>query len=249
MSGCVALGLGDYGTIGFHFLTVDYGIINGTSLLTGAEAASGNYPLGYRETGPVNNVGAYSVGVTYARFINPQFSIGGTLKIVGQNLGENYFSNGVHKENKAYKFVFDGGVRFKTGFKSFCFGMAMRNFSSDVQRELIPEQLPMNFSLGGSIDLFDFILSEHSSGTGLVTSVDFVHYNNYSERVKIGIEHRMLDALSLRLGYITNNDVLSWSGGIGFRTDILGYELEANYSYSQAEIFSGISRISIGFAF
>lgn len=242
LGGSFAFNAGNFGTFGLHLITVDYGVINGTSLL-----ANDIHPLGYIDNGPVSNVGAYSVGLTYAKAISNEFSIGGTVKLAGQNLGRNVYSDGVEKDNDAVKLAFDAGVRYNTGYKGFVFGMYIRNFSSNIKRELIDEQLPLIFSLGASIDAMQaFNLASDNS---LILSVDFLHQNNYSERVNIGMEYKLFDMISLRGGYQTNRDLASWSGGIGVNTSLIGYDVEVAYSYSSFEIFNSVNRLSLSFAF
>lgn len=245
MGGSAAFNIGDYGAVGIHFLTVDYGTIIGTSLLTQSEFAL--YPAGYKETGPVGNVGAYSTGISYAININTQFAVGGTVKIAGQNLGTSIYSAGFQKENNAVKVVFDGGVKYETGFYGFAFGMAIRNFSSDVRRELIDEPLPLSFVLGSSINLMEAIAQEKSEESGLTLAVDFLHQNSYSERINIGVEYLPLPMLVFRGGYRTNNDIASWSAGLGLKTTIESYGVSVDYSFSRYQIFDNVNRLSIGF--
>lgn len=242
----VAVKLGNYGTVGIHLLTVDYGTINGTSLIYDYEASI--YNKGYKDTGPVENVAAYSFGLSYAQFVNTQFSVGGTVKLAGQNLGESTLASGV-KKNNASKLVFDAGVKYVTGFKSFSFGMTIRNFASNIKREAVDEQLPLSFTLGGSMDLLDIFDPAHAKDSGLEFGVDFLHQNNYSERVNLGLEYRLLGALSLRGGYQTNRDLASWSAGIGFNTTVEDYAVELNYSYSKFSIFNNVNRFSLGLSF
>ena len=244
LSGGVAWNLENYGVVGFHLLTVDYGVINGTSIVLDETL----YPLGYRDDGPVSNVGAYSVGVSYAKSISKEFSIGGTIKIAGQNLGVSVLSNG-SKNNDASKLVFDAGVLYQTGFKGFVFGMALRNFATDLKREEIEEQLPLIFSLGASVNLMELIDPEKSMDNGILITTDFLHQNNYSERLNFGLEYKFLQMVSLRGGYQTNRDLASWSGGIGLTTTVSDYNLDLNYSYSRFEYFDSVSRISFIFSF
>ncbi len=242
LGGGIAFNTGLYGTFGLHLITVDYGVINGTSLL-----ANDIDPLGYIDNGPLSNVGAYVIGLTYAKAISNQFSIGGNIKFAGQNLGRNVYSDGTEKENDAVKLAFDAGVRYNTGYKGFVFGMYIRNFSSNIKRELIDEQLPLIFSLGASINAMEILNFDPSSS--LILSIDFLHQNNYSERVNIGMEYKFLNMIALRGGYQTNRDLASWSGGIGLNTTFIGYDVEVGYSYSRFELFDSVNRLSLSFAF
>jgi hypothetical protein len=245
LAGAVTYNMEELGTVGFSVLSVNYGDIIGTRLARPSELSE--YPDGYIETGLVSNVGAYSIGLSYAKQISTQFAIGGNVRYVGQNLGNNTFSDGTSKENNATKLAFDAGVLYNTGFKDFKFGMAIRNFSSNIKREAIDEQLPLTFTIGASIDVMQFVTE--SKDEQLNVAVDFLHSNSYSERLNVGAEYRFLGMLALRAGYQTNRDIASWSAGAGFNTSLSGYDVEVNYSFSKMEIFDNVNRLSLNFAF
>ena len=246
LSGAVAWNLSEYGTIGAHLLTVDYGTINGTSLIRESELSL--YPLGYKDNGLVSNVGAYVVGLSYAKSISQEFSMGVTLKLAGQSLGQSNLGSSI-KDNDANKVAFDAGVRYQTEFKQFTFGMFIRNFATNIKREEIEEQLPLLFSFGASINVMQVINEEISNDNSITIAADFLHQNNYSERINLGVEYKFMNMLSLRGGYQTNRDLASWSGGIGFLTSLSDYNIEFNYSYSSFEIFDSVNRISLNFSF
>jgi hypothetical protein len=246
ISGAAAWSLDEFGVIGTHLLTVDYGTINGTSLISSAEQSL--YPLGYKDNGSVSNVGAYVFGLSYAKTITREFSMGLTVKLAGQNLGQSTFDN-VTKDNDATKIVIDAGVRYQTGFQEFTFGMFIRNFSTNIKREEIEEQLPLLFSFGASINVMQVFAEEISKNNSITFALDFLHQNSYSERVNMGLEYMFLEMFSLRAGYQTNRDLASWSGGVGFNTSLSDYDIEVNYSYSSFDIFDSVSRISLNFSF
>ncbi len=239
-AGAVSWNLENYGVVGLNVLSVDYGTIYGTSL---------DVQKGYIDNGELQNVGAYSFGLSYAKAVSSEFMVGGNVRYVGQNLGENTFNDGTFVKNDATKLVFDFGVKYNTGFKDFRFGMAIRNFSSDITREEISEQLPLIFTMGGAIDLMDFFDESHDKGTSLTFATDFLHPNDYSERVNMGLEYRVLGVLALRGGYQTNRDVQSWSAGVGFNSTVAGTTWEVNYSFSKMDVFSNVNRFSVEVAF
>lgn len=243
LGGSFAYNMGNYGTVAFSVLSVDYGTIYATSLDPSATSASG-----YIENGTMSNVGAYSIGLSYAKSINEKFSIGGNIRLVGQNLGTNTFVDGSTVDNNAQKLVFDAGVLYNTGYKDFRFGMTIRNFSSNIKREEIDEQLPLTFTMGGAVNVLAFVLPE-SKNDVLTLAVDFLHSNSYSERVNIGAEYKFLGMIALRAGYQTNRDIASWSAGAGFNTELSGYDLQVNYSFSKMDVFDNVNRISVNFAF
>ena len=243
IGGAASWNLGNYGAVGISLLSVDYGTIYGTSIDPNEGSAQG-----YIDNGILSNVGAYTFGISYAKAISTQFAIGGNIRIAGQNLGENHFVDGASAKNNATKLVFDAGVIYYTGFKNFRFGMAIRNFSSNIIREKIYEQLPLTFTVGTAIDLMDFINPEHSSDDGLTFAMDFLHSNNYSERLNIGLEYKLLGVLALRGGYQTNRDIASYSFGIGLNKNIGGNDIGVNYSFSKMDVFKNINRLSIEFS-
>jgi len=246
VAGGLILNLNQFGTLGLSLLSVDYGSIYRTSLLANAEKEQ--YVLGYKDLGLVKNVGAYACGLSYGRAISTQFLIGGSVRIVGQNLGQSRLSDG-SKDNNAVKLTFDAGVKYNTGFRGFRFGMAIRNFSSNIKREEVEERLPLLFTMGMAIDLLDVFAPVFSQHNSLNLVVDFLHPNNYSERVNYGLEYLLLDRFAIRGGYQTNRDLASWSAGFGINTPLGGQALLFDYSYSSFEIFDGVSRFSIGLAF
>ena len=243
IGGAASWNMGNYGALGISLLSVNYGTIYGTSL----DPNQGS-ELGYIDNGTVSNVNAYSLGISYAKMISTQFAIGGNIRIAGQNLGENHFVDGTSSKNNATKLVFDAGVIYSTGFKNFRFGMAIRNFSSNIIREKVYEQLPLTFTIGTAIDLMDFINPSHSPDNSFTFAVDFLHSNNYSERFNIGAEYRFLGMVALRGGYQTNRDIASYSFGIGLNKSIGGNDVGVNYSYSKMDVFKDINRISVEFS-
>lgn len=243
VGGAIAYKLGNIGVVGLSLLNVDYGTIIGAQLDPNESS-----PLGYIETGKVSNVGAYSIGLSYAKAISEKFAIGGSVRYVAQNLGRNSFVDGSSRSNNASKIAFDAGVKYLTGYKGFSFGMAIRNFSSNIRREEVDEQLPLTFSMGAAINVME-IVSNDVTDQSLLLAADYLHSNSYSERVNLGAEYRFMSMFALRGGYQTNRDIASWSAGAGVNTSLSGYEVEINYSFSKMTYFNNINRFSVNFMF
>ena len=240
IAGALAWNLGNAGTVGLSIQTVDYG----ENIWTGL-AESPADAQGYIEYGTINNVGAYAFGVSYGRRITTKFSIGGNVRYVGQQLGESYLGTGL-KKNSESQVAFDLGVKFYPGLKSVRFGMSIRNFGPSVKYEEITAQLPLTFGVGIAMDMMDLIVPAHSQDNSLLISAEFVHPNNYTERVNVGLEYKLMKLLALRGGYQSNTDLAGFSGGIGITPPTVGgAKLEIGYSYSVLDIFDGINRFSI----
>jgi len=240
ITGALAWNLGNFGTIGFSIVNVDYGDAIWTGL-----AESPDDEEGYVEYGMIDNVGAYAIGLSYGRRITNKFSIGGNARYVVQQLGESWLESG-KKKNSESNVSFDMGVKFYPGVKSFRFGMSMRNFGPSIKYEEITASLPLTFAVGCAMDMMDLIVPDHSQDNSLLLSAEFIHPNNYTERVNIGLEYTLIKTLSLRCGYQTNTDLGGFSGGICITPpSVGGTKLEFGYSYSVLDILDGVNRFSI----
>jgi len=246
IAGAIAWNMGSVGTIGFSYLSVDYGDIYATSLLPKATAALD--PLGYQDDGMMDNVGSYAIGLTYSRFVSSEFLIGGSIRYVGQQLGESLLATG-SKTNKVNKLAFDFGLKYYPGFKSFRFGMSIRNFGTAVKYEEITAQLPLVFALGAAIDVMDFVDPGMSESNSLILATDFSHPNNYTERVSVGLEYCYGNLVSFRGGYQSNLDFGGLSAGFGVTPSFSGKKLEISYSFSKFDVFDRVQRFSLTIGF
>jgi hypothetical protein len=241
-TGMIGHSLGTVGTVGVSVLAVDYGDIQGAELLSQSD------PEGYRETALLNP-GAYAFGLGYARQISDRFSMGGQLQYVTQSLGETELRSGM-TENRVSKLTGNFGVKFFPGFESFRFAMSIRNFSTQAKYEEVGAQLPLTFAVGVGMDILDVIRPDHSDGTSFLISSEFLHPNNYTERVNIGGEYTLIGGLiALRGGYQFNRDVQGLSGGFGLAPELGGTEARIDYSYTDMAVFSGVNRFSLGISF
>ncbi|MBO8130052.1 MAG: PorV/PorQ family protein [Candidatus Marinimicrobia bacterium] len=246
----IAFNLGNFGALGLHLVNVNYGEIVWTGL-----AVSPADVKGYREFGKLNNVSSYSYGVSYSRKISAKFLMGATIKYVGQNLGQSRFSyievvdgdttlSDVDHKNSESVFAYDMGVKFYPGFKSFRFGMYIRNFASSIKYEEITTQLPMTFAVGCGMNLFDFFNIDPKKGS-LFASIEFTHPNNYTERLHIGLKFSYMNVFSAMCGYVTNKDEEGFSAGFSISPQVGGRTMEISYSYTPLKIFNTINRFSI----
>jgi hypothetical protein len=242
IAGAVSRSLGSFGVVGVNVLTVDYGDIERTLLLGQAD------PEGFERAGNVD-IGAYAIGLSYARQISTQFSMGGQVQFVGQQLGSTQFDTG-EQTNRLVKPTLNFGVRYDTGYKGFAFGMSMRNFATSAEYEEVSAQLPLLFSAGISLDMMEVINPDSDGGSSLIVSSEFLHPNNFSERVNVGGEYSALNGLiALRGGYQFNRDVAGLTGGFGLAPDVSGVNLAIDYSYSEMAVFSGVHRFGFDVTF
>jgi hypothetical protein len=234
--GCVK-NLGRWGSIGISFITSDYGDIYGTRL--------SNTDKGYEETGNVN-VGAYAVGIAYAKQLTDKFTVGGQVKYAYQHLGESLFSNNETIKNQVSGLAYDFGTMFYPGFKSFRLGMSIRNFSPQFKYQQYAFQLPLTFVLGFAMDVLDFA-GQHDNS--LIVAVDAIHPRDYTERIHVGAEYLFMKMFAFRVGYKFNYDEESFTAGLGFEKKVGGLQIKLGYAYSDLGVFDNVNRISFGCSF
>ncbi len=228
---------GRYGVFGLSFLSVDYGEIQGTMRLDNES--------GYIKT-EILKPTAYSIGIGYARSLTNKFSIGGQVKLVHQNMGQSVVSisdSSISKKNNQLNPVaFDFGTIFRTGFKSLKFGMFVRNFSPEVKYVSESFQLPLEFSIGFSMDAMDFI--DGNDKHRLIVSFDAVHYRSHPEQMNIGMEYSFRNIVQLRFGYRSGNDENNVNFGLGLQ--YTGFALD--YAYTPFGVFNDVQRFTVRFS-
>jgi hypothetical protein len=230
---------GRYGVVGLSLLYVDYGELQGTMVW-------GN-DQGFIPT-EIFNPSSISIGVGYALALSTKFSAGGQVKYTGQQFGESVVEIGeadslAVKKYRAFTLAFDFGTLFKTGFKSFEFGMSVRNFAGEMRYEDEGFQLPLTFSIGASMDILDFWDNIGKPHT-LLVSVDAVHPRSYPEYINLGIEYGYNDILFLRYGLESNRD--ECASNFGFGINIVG--LIFDYSYTPFGVFDDVQRFTLRFS-
>lgn len=235
----IAKAIANQGTIGISVVFADYG-----DDIIGAQLA--NNEKGYETTGSLD-VGAYAVGLSYARSLTDKFSVGGQIRYAGQNLGSSVLTaGGSPEENKVSGFAFDFGTIFYPGFESLRVGMSVNNFSAQFKYEEEPFQLPLTFKIGAAMDVLD-LWGEHRNP--LLLAIDALHPRDFTERIHLGGEYWYNDLIALRAGYKFNYDEESFSLGAGLKHRIGGTLLKVDYSYNDLEQFDAVSRFSLGIAF
>ncbi len=231
---------GNYGSFGFSLMFVDYGMVESTVL-------AGN-DQGYLDVGEINPQ-AYAVGFGYAKRLSDKFSVGGQIKLVGQDLGPvvtsfNESGDPNTQDNEVSVLAFDFGTRYRTGYRSLIFGMSVRNFSQEVRYAREGFQLPLTFDIGISMNLMDF-MPEWSRNHSVLFSIDATHPRSYPEFAKFGLEYDFIKMFFLRLGYMSNRDEEGMTYGFGFQTFGLGVD----YAYTPFGVFDNVQRFSIKFTF
>ncbi|MEW5799607.1 MAG: PorV/PorQ family protein [Bacteroidota bacterium] len=236
-----------YGVIGFSFQNVDYGEFKWTQY----SSDFAGHPDGYIDlpSDVIGSPSAWAFGVGYSYAISTQFAVGGQVRYVYQSLASSLLPvdtlGNFEKRNYSLSpFAYDFGTHFKTGFQSLTFGMSIRNFSTEMQYEDDAFTLPMVFTLGISMDMMDFFDHE-GIVKSLVVTTDASHFRDHAEQVYIGAECSLLDAVLLRVGYITAADEENITYGLG----VAQYGMRFDYSITPFGVFDNVQRFSVRFGF
>ena len=249
---------GNFGTFGLSLQSVDYGDFYGTVVDQTSD-------LGYRDT-EIFKLSAMAVGLGYAKRLSDQFTIGGQVRLVRQDLGSSvipvygqkvmtdttgkqyiiYDTTSATVSNKMMPLVFDFGTQFKTGIKSLVFGMSVRNFSQEVKYVQEGFQAPLVFNLGISMNLLD-LLPNTPENQSLYMSVDATHYVDHPEQLKIGVEYSFMNVLKLRCGYISKSDYDESSFSYGLGLAMSGFAFD--YSYTPFGVFDKVQRMTARFSY
>lgn len=226
---------GEYGVFSVSVQSVDYGDLEGTQVWPNEQ--------GYIETG-IFRPQALALGIGYSRALTNKFSVGGQIKLVGQELGYSALPSGVTKKNVANVVAFDFGTIYKTGFKSLTFGMSVRNFSQEIKFEEEGFQLPLTFRIGLSIDAMDLFMPDQQTHRLLIT-FDASHPRSFAEFINLGGEYIFMNTFILRVGYISGHSEYDYSLGFGVQK----YNIHINYAYQPFGVFGSINRFSVNFLF
>ncbi|MCE1189783.1 MAG: PorV/PorQ family protein [Ignavibacteria bacterium] len=234
---------GQYGVFGLNFEYVNYGELQATVIAQNQ--------AGYEDIGTFKPK-AYCAGLSYAKALSEQFSIGGTVKYAVQDLGSSVMTSDTNgRTTKSYKpnsLVFDFGMLFHTGIKSLDFGVSIRNFNAkEVKLENEGYQLPLMFQIGFAFNLSD-VLDLNKEEHSIQLAVDANHPRDYSEQIMLGCEYTFQKMISFRVGYEKPNDEHGFTYGIGFKKNVQGTDIGIDYAYVPWTTFSDVHRFTLHFA-
>ncbi|MBN2090426.1 PorV/PorQ family protein [candidate division KSB1 bacterium] len=222
------------GTLGFQALMTNVGEIE----VTRVEAlgfVGDNYHPGL--TGETMSPGAYVFGVSYARELTDKFAFGLTAKYIREDLDV----------KAASTIAFDGGLTFRTGFRSLELAAVIRHFGPEVKYIDQSFPLPQTFTIGISGFLVapeaSFLMnSVHHS---LRFAYDLSHPRDYNQQHHLGFEYAIDNTIFLRSGYKINYDEEGVTLGLGVQKSLFRFD----YSYSDfGEFFDSVHRFSLGFS-
>lgn len=248
MAGAVAYGHETWGTFGLSYVKMDYGTMQEAfpyqDGVTSAEFFDQGYVLG-REFEPSE----YAIGLSYGRRISSNFSFGGQIKIVKQDLFESVMEHEllgqITVNNEETVRAFDFGTLYYTGWKDLRISMAARNFSTQGKYVTQVFELPLMFNIGTAMNVLS-IFSDDSQ-QNLTVAVDWQHPRDYDERYHVGAEYSLMDMIFFRAGYKINYDEEGITAGLGIDKAVGDMGVRFDYAYGDFGTFFGsVHRIGLG---
>ncbi|MBN1997135.1 DUF3308 domain-containing protein, partial [candidate division KSB1 bacterium] len=78
----------------------------------------------------------------------------------------------------------------------------------------------------------------------LYMSIDATHFRSHPEQLIIGLDYTIMKFLSLRGGYVTNNDEDAFSFGLG----VSYFGVTIDYAYTPFGVFDHVQRFTARFS-
>jgi hypothetical protein len=210
------------GVVGFGFYNLRSGDIPVTTYA---------FPAGTGETFQANE---YAVSASFARSLTDHFSLGVTLKFIGE----------YYDDESALGWATDVGTLYDTGYRGFKIAMSIVNFGADMKMIQDAYPLPISFKFGSAINVID-------SPDHLATfSLEGAHPSDNLEQYQGGLEYWWMDRFSGRVGYRFNYDSEGFTVGGGLKWP-LGEtsEIRVDYGYQDYKYLREVHRFTLTMAF
>jgi len=247
--------LGEFGSVGLSFRSLNIGEINVTTL---------DQPDG---TGQIINPSYFILGLTYSKKLTDRVSIGGNFNLISETIDK----------VAATGFSFDFGVQYKNLFdlNGFDLGVVVKNLGSPMKYDgngLYVEGESTSGDRGPTFMKIDAASSELPSeivmglsyerkldaDNSISLSTSFQNNNYTYDDYKVGLEYSFKNILYVRGGYLyspqatedTPNIFQNYAFGFGVNfNEFSNLDLSVDYAYVPVKYFDAnhVFSISIGF--
>jgi hypothetical protein len=237
-SAAIAIDFGDAGVVAASVAMLNYGDIPET--INASTGTSGTTPV---VTGAMFTANDIAVGLSYARKITDNLSVGGNFRWMQQQIAELSMRN----------WSLDFGTMYYTGFRSLRIAITARNFGPDsrfggwsekFQTESDNVRMPLDFRAGMAMDFLD----EEGSPHLLTVVVEGDHPNDGREKFHVGASYAFDGTFFIRGGYKFNYDVQKFTFGAGINYPIGNTVGTISYAYVDFSELTQVHMLSLGFS-
>jgi hypothetical protein len=237
-SAAIAIDFGDAGVVAASVAMLNYGDIPET--INASTGTSGTTPV---VTGAMFTANDIAAGLSYARKITDNLSVGGNFRWMQQQIAELSMRN----------WSLDFGTMYYTGFRSLRIAITARNFGPDsrfggwsekFQTESDNVRMPLDFRAGMAMDFLD----EEGSPHLLTVVVEGDHPNDGREKFHVGASYAFDGTFFIRGGYKFNYDVQKFTFGAGINYPIGNTVGTISYAYVDFSELTQVHMLSLGFS-
>ncbi len=227
--------MGSWGTLGLSFASLH---------MDDMEVTTEYRPHG---TGEYFSFGDFLGAVTYARQLTDRFSFGINLKYIQEDLAE-LTTRGM---------VVDMGTLYRTGFRSLRIAANLSNFGTNLrpdgtypgydergvwgERRYEAFAPPTVFRLGTAMEIMD--RDDHR----LTCCFAMNHPVDNAENASLGLEYRLWNTFSARLGYKFNYNEERYTLGAGWQVPVWASWMRIDYAYTDFGLLDAAHRFSFEF--
>lgn len=188
----------------------------------------------YEGTGRTFSWSDFAAAVSYGRYLTDRFSVGVSVKFIGQDTHD-YSASG---------WAADVGTNYDTGFRGFKIAMMITNFGPDMRFISNDYPLPINFRFGGAINVIE------GDSHWLTFAAEGSHPSDNLEKYNAGLEYTFNNMFTLRAGSRFNYDEDGFTFGGGARIPV-GEEREMRFDYAFQDfgVLTEVHRFSMSIAF
>ncbi len=212
-------------------------------------------------TGEYFDAGSLLIGLSYARNLTDEFSIGFNAKYITEHIWHETASSFAFDIGTLYRIPFINQFRIGAGISNF--GPKMQLSGRDITQvttsgagegnkintdlQLDKFELPLIFRIGLAVD------AVKSSDSRLTLAADAVHPNDNTEHVNTGLEYAWNEILFLRGGYKSLFEKDSEQGftvGIGINYRLIeSVKVKFDYAYQDFGRLKNVQYFSVGVRF
>ena len=185
-------------------------------------------------TGEMFKAYDFAVSTTFAKSLTEHFSLGATLKYVGE-----FYDN-----ESAMGWAADVGTLYDTGYRGFKIAIGIVNFGPDMKMVQQTYPLLINFKFGTSFNVVE--TPDHLASI----SLEGAHPSDNLEQYNAGIEYWYKERFAVRAGNRFNYDVGGFTAGAGLKWPFgEASEIRVDYGYQDFGFLREIHRFSLTVAF